>query len=81
VGCKKVPVKELESYNSTLLEITEEERELGFKYVFQTRITKKTLGERIRAPMGLFDKSQTYIDNDCQKLLNYLINYYGENNE
>ena len=81
VGCKKVPVKELESYNSTLLEITEEERELGFKYVFQTRITKKTLGERIRSPMGLFDKSQTYMDNDCQKLLNYLINYYGENNE
>lgn len=37
VASKKVPIKELEKYNSPLLEITEEERELGFKYVFQTR--------------------------------------------
>lgn len=77
VASKKVPIKELEKYNSSLLEITEEERELGFKYVFQTRITKNSTGERIRSPMGLFSKDMTYIDNDCQLLLNHLQEFYN----
>lgn len=77
VASKKVPIKELEKYNSPLLEITEEERELGFKYVFQTRITKNSTGERIRSPMGLFNKDMTYIDNDCQLLLNHLQEFYN----
>ena len=76
VASKKVPIKELEKYNSPLLEITDEERELGFKYVFQTRITKNSTGERIRSPMGLFSKDMTYIDNDCQLLLNHLQEFY-----
>lgn len=77
VASKKVPIKELEKYNSPLLEITDEERELGFKYVFQTRITKNSTGERIRSPMGLFSKDMTYIDNDCQLLLNHLQEFYN----
>lgn len=77
VSTKKVTVKEIEKLKSSLLEITEEERELGFKYVFQTRITAKTTGERIRSPMGMFDKSQTYIDNDAQALLDYLHKFYN----
>ena len=72
-----VPIKELEKFKSSLLEITEEERELGFKYVFQTRITKNSTGERIRSPMGLFNKDMTYIDNDCQLLLNHLQEFYN----
>lgn len=77
VASKKVPIKELEKFKSSLLEITEEERELGFKYVFQTRITKNSTGERIRSPMGLFNKDMTYIDNDCQLLLNHLQEFYN----
>ena len=77
VSAKKVPIKEVEKYNSPLLTITEEERELGFKHVFQTRITKNTTGERIRSPMGLFDKSMTYTDNDCQLLLDHLNAFYN----
>lgn len=77
VAAKKVPIKDLESYKSNLLNITDEERELGYKHVFQTRITKSTTGERIRGPMGLFDKSMTYMDNDCQKLLDHLTAYYA----
>lgn len=78
VSTKKVTIKEIEKLKSNLLEITEEERELGFKYVFQTRITAKTTGERIRSPMGMFDKSQTYIDNDAQAVLDWLFKFYTE---
>lgn len=78
VAAKKVPLKELEGYQSKLLNITEEEKELGFKYVFQTRITAKSTGERIRSPMGLFNKSETYMDNDAQILLDHLNDFYKE---
>ncbi|TJX17778.1 MAG: hypothetical protein E5W21_35310 [Mesorhizobium sp.] len=68
---------ELEKYGSDLLTITDEDRELGFKHVFQTRITKETTGERIRSPMGMFTKEQTFIDNDCQLLLDHLAKFYA----
>ena len=77
VSCKKVALKELEKYGNNLLNITDDEKELGYKHVFQTRPTKATIGERIRSPMGLFDKSQTYIDNDCQLLLDHLHKFYN----
>jgi prolyl-tRNA editing enzyme YbaK/EbsC (Cys-tRNA(Pro) deacylase) len=76
VVAKKVAIKELEKYGSKLLDITEDERELGFKHVFQTRTTKQTTGYRIRSPMGMFDKAETFIDNDCQKLLDHLNEFY-----
>lgn len=76
VAAKRATIKELETYGSDLLEIDPEEKDLGYKHVFQTRITKQTTGERIRSPMGLFNKSQTYMDNDAQKLLDHLHNYY-----
>lgn len=76
VAAKKIPLKELEKYGSKMLVITEEERELGYKHVFQTRITKGTTGERIRSPMGMFERSETYIDNDAQVLLDHLQEFY-----
>ncbi|AZO48035.1 AAA family ATPase [Mesorhizobium sp. M4B.F.Ca.ET.058.02.1.1] len=77
VSTKKVSLLELEKYGSDLLTITDEDRELGFKHVFQTRITKETTGERIRSPMGMFTKEQTFIDNDCQLLLDHLAKFYA----
>lgn len=77
VATKKVSIKELEKYNSNLLTITDEDAELGFKHVFQTRITKSTTGERIRSPMGLFTREQTYMDNDAALLLQHLHDYYN----
>lgn len=76
VATKKVPITTLEKYNSDLLTITEEDRELGYKHVFQTKLTKETVGERIRSPMGMFTKEQTYMDNDCQRLLDHLNWFY-----
>lgn len=76
VAAKKIPVKDLAPYKSDLLNITDEEQELGYKHVFQTRPTKTTTGERIRSPMGMFTKEQTFIDNDAQLLLDHLDEFY-----
>jgi hypothetical protein len=76
VAAKRMTLKDLSGYASDLLNITDEDKELGYKHVFQTRPTKSTVGERIRSPMGLFDKSQTFMDNDCQILLDHLHKFY-----
>lgn len=77
IAAKRVTVKELEKYKNPNLVITDRERELGYKYVYQTQHTKTTTGERIRAPMGMFSDEETFIDNDAAKLLNSLSAYYN----
>lgn len=77
VAAKKVPLKELADYKNDLLHITEDDELVGYKNVFQTKITKATTGERIRSPMGLFSRSETYMDNDCQVLLDHLNKFYN----
>ena len=77
VATKKVPLKELENYKSDLLHISETDQVLGFKHVFQTQLTKATIGERIRAPIGMFTREQTYMDNDAGLLLKHLSDYYA----
>lgn len=79
VAAKRMLIKDLAGYSSSLLNVTDEEKELGYKHVFQTRITKATIGERIRSPMGLFTKEQTFIDNDAQILLDHLHEFYASN--
>lgn len=78
VAAKKMTLKELKEYKSDLLTITEDEEIDGFKYVFQTKLTKNSTGERIRGPMGMFTRDQTFIDNDCQILLDHLTAYYAD---
>ena len=53
VYTRVMPIEELEAtdYDPELLHITDEDRMLGYKYVFQTRLTKDTVGSRIRTPM------------------------------
>jgi hypothetical protein len=76
VAAKKMSLKKLEKYQNDHLIITPEEEALGFKYVFQTRLTKETMNERIRSPMGLWSEQETFIDNDAQFLLDQLDEYY-----
>ena len=77
LASKKVPLKVLKDYANPLLTITPEEEALGFKYVFQTKITKDTVNERLRGPMGLFSTKETFIDNNMQLVLNRLREYYA----
>lgn len=77
ISTKKMKLKDLESYASPLLNITEEEETLGYKHVFQTRLTKASVNERIRGPMGLFTPQETFIDNDVQLVMDRLHEYYA----
>jgi hypothetical protein len=77
IASKKVPLKTLKDYGSALLTVTPEEEALGFKYVFQTKITKDTVNERLRGPLGLFETKETYIDNNMQLVLDRLHEYYA----
>lgn len=76
LSCKKVPITRLEPYESTMLNITQEEEELGFKYVYQTRLTKETVNERMRSSLGMWDIKETFIDNDIQHVIDRLHDYY-----
>ena len=77
IATKKVPLKTLAKYSNPLLTITPDDEALGFKYVFQTRLTKETVNERIRGPLGMWSPAETYINNDVQLVLNRLKEYYA----
>lgn len=77
LASKKVSLKTIKDYGSPLLNITPEEEALGFKYVFQTKLTKDTVHERLRGPLGLWDTKETFIDNNMQLVLNRLHEYYA----
>ena len=76
IASKKVPLKMLKDYTSDLLVITPEEQALGFKYVFQTKLTKETVKERLRGPLGMFENSETFTDNNMQLIFDRLHEYY-----
>ena len=76
ISSKKVQLKNLSAYQSKLLTVTPEEEALGFKYVFQTKITKESVNDRLRGPLGLFDTKETFIDNNIQLVLDRLKEYY-----
>lgn len=74
---RKVPIKDLKKYENSLLTITEEEEMLGFKYVFQTRLSKDMVNSRIRGPMGMWSVNETFIDNNIQLVMDRLSEYYA----
>ena len=78
LSTKKVPLTKLEDKiaKSTIFKTTPDNKEDGFKYVFQTRLTKETVNERIRSPMGMWTRNETYIDNNLQNVINRLHEYY-----
>ena len=77
VTARKIAITELEKYKNSLLTLTPEEEMLGYKYVYQTKITKETVHHRIRSSMGMWSVDETYIDNDAALLLKRLHQYYS----
>lgn len=75
IAAKKMRLGKIEGYQNDLLNITEDEHELELKYVLQTRITKDTVNERIKS--NIFDKSETFIDNNIQLVLDRLKEFYA----
>ena len=78
ISTKKLPLTKLDdkTAKSDLYTITSDDKANGFKYVYQTRLTKETVNERMRAPMGMWDRKETYIDNNLQNVINRLHEYY-----
>jgi len=77
VSAKQVPLKKLQGHENPLLNITEEEKEDGIKYVFVTRITKDYAGEKMRAPINFWSRDELYIDNDVNHIYDRLKTYYS----
>jgi len=80
IGAKKATIKEIEkdAEPGELLKISDRDREMGYKHVFQTRTTRATVGDRLRSPFGLFDDGETFIENDAQLVIDQLVGYYAE---
>ena len=78
VSTKKMPIEELEGYENDMLHISPRDRVLGYKHVFQTLPTVKTIMEKMRSPMDLFADEETFIDNDAKQLLERLDEYYND---
>lgn len=77
ISSKKVVLKTLKECSSPMLVITPEEENIGVKYVYQCKLTRDTVNERLRSPMGLFETKETYIDNNMQLVLDKLNEYYS----
>ena len=78
LAAKQMPIKKLEGIENDMLKITDEEMEDGFKYVLATRITKDTIGEKIRGPKGMWARNETFIDANAQFVINRLNEYYED---
>lgn len=77
---RKMAIKDIEkeAEEGPMLTISERDRNLGYKHVFQTRTTKQTVGDKIRSPWGLFKDDETYINNDAQAVIDRLKAYYAD---
>lgn len=77
---KKATIKEInkDAVEGKLLTLTDRDKDVGYKHVFQTRTTKATVGDRVRSPFGLFSDDETFIDNDAQIVIDQLVGYYAE---
>lgn len=71
----------VESHFSTVVaakKIKDDDAPSGFRYVFQTSITKDTINEGIRSPIGMWADDELYIDNDVMLVFDKITKYYGE---
>ena len=77
LSAKKIATTKLEYLDKTALLVNDDEEGLGLMYVFQTKIDKSTLNERMRSPLGMWGKDEKYINNDIQSVIDRLDSYYA----
>jgi hypothetical protein len=77
IATKRLGLSVLDGRQCEYLTITPEDERLGYKHVFQTKLTKDTVNERIRGPIGMWDESETFIDNNMQYVFDRLEAYYS----
>ena len=77
MSAKKIATAKLEHLDKTDLLKNDDEDGIGVMYVFQTKIDKATLNERMRSPIGMWKKEEKYINNDIQSVIDRLNYYYA----
>jgi len=77
IGADIVKIEDLEKYSNPLLNITEDDKEDGFKYVLQTRKFADTKNTLIKVPMGVFARNEAFIDSDMALVMQRLREYYA----
>ena len=77
LSAKKKAISKLEHLDKTPLLQNDDEDGLGMMYVFQTKLDKDTLQERMRSPLGMWKKEEIFINNDLQLVIDRLNEYYG----
>ena len=79
IATKKLSLPDLEPYtkDNDLLTISDRDKLLGFKYVFQTQPTEATRHERIRSPYEMWTIPETYVNNDIQLVLDRIHEFYS----
>lgn len=77
LSTKQVLISNLKGKENDLLHITDEEHEDGFKYVFCTRVTKESVGQKMRSAVGLWNRNELYIDNNLEQVFTRLREYYA----
>ena len=77
LSTKQMPLSKLVGFENDLLHVTPEEEEDGFKHVFCTRISKDSVGQKMRSAIGLWDRKELYIDNDLEQVFDRLRQYYS----
>jgi len=73
---RTISIAEAEKWPNDYLTFTDDEKEDGIKRVFVTRITSDTLGHKIRSSWQLWKREELYIDNDLNKVLKKIKQYY-----
>lgn len=76
LSAKKIATSKLEYLDKTALLVNDDKEELGLMYVFQTKIDKATLNERMRSPLGMWGRDEKFINNDIQSVIDRLDSYY-----
>lgn len=77
IGADIVKIEDLEKYSNSLLNITEDDKEDGSKYVLQTRKFADTKNTLIKVPMGVFARNEAFIDSDMALVMQRLREYYA----
>ena len=75
IYAKKLPVGKIKVKND-MLNIDEDDEASGVKYVFQTKIDKSAISEKIRGPLRMWKANERFIDNNAQHVLDRLNEYY-----
>lgn len=71
-------VETLNNFQNSLLNITPDEEIEKFKHVLQVHKTLETKDTKIRSPMKMWTRDETFIDSDVQLVLDRFNEYYKQ---